>query len=264
MIVSSLKELEHGELRVAITPEICKKYIKLGFSVLIEKDAGVNSNFSNKAYLEAGALLVEDKFEIIRKTDVLLSVTSIPDKEVLNMSKKKLIIIGTFNNKKNITLLKSLELKEFSIISLDLLPRISRAQSMDVLSSQANLAGYKAVILACNLYKKAFPMMMTAAGTIIPAKCLVLGAGVAGLQAIATAKRLGCVVSAFDVRPEVEDQVDANSIINVHHYNCRFDEETKVKMTSQNDVSSNEKSLSMVEILHIHINTVELNINGDS
>ncbi len=207
MIVSSLKELEHGELRVAITPEICKKYIKLGFSVLIEKDAGVNSNFSNKAYLEAGALLVEDKFEIIRKTDVLLSVTSIPDKEVLNMSKKKLIIIGTFNNKKNINLLKSLELKEFSIISLDLLPRISRAQSMDVLSSQANLAGYKAVILACNLYKKAFPMMMTAAGTIIPAKCLVLGAGVAGLQAIATAKRLGCVVSAFDVRPEVEDQV---------------------------------------------------------
>ena len=206
MIVSSLKELEHGELRVAITPEICKKYIKLGFSVLIEKDAGVNSNFSNKAYLEAGALLVEDKFEIIRKTDVLLSVTSIPDKEVLNMS-KKLIIIGTFNNKKNIDLLKSLELKEFSIISLDLLPRISRAQSMDVLSSQANLAGYKAVILACNLYKKAFPMMMTAAGTIIPAKCLVLGAGVAGLQAIATAKRLGCVVSAFDVRPEVEDQV---------------------------------------------------------
>ena len=98
MIVSSLKELEHGELRVAITPEICKKYIKLGFSVLIEKDAGVNSNFSNKAYLEAGALLVEDKFEIIRKTDVLLSVTSIPDKEVLSMSKKKLIIIGTFNN----------------------------------------------------------------------------------------------------------------------------------------------------------------------
>ena len=207
MIVSSLKELEHGELRVAITPEICKKYIKLGFSVLIEKDAGVNSNFSNKAYLEAGALLVEDKFEIIRKTDVLLSVTSIPDKEVLNVSKKKLIIIGTFNNKKNINLLKSLELKEFSIISLDLLPRISRAQSMDVLSSQANLAGYKAVILACNLYKKAYPMMMTAAGTIIPAKCLVLGAGVAGLQAIATAKRLGCVVSAFDVRPEVEDQV---------------------------------------------------------
>ena len=160
-----------------------------------------------KEVLEAGALLVEDKFEIIRKTDVLLSVTSIPDKEVLSMSKKKLIIIGTFNNKKNINFLKSLELKEFSIISLDLLPRISRAQSMDVLSSQANLAGYKAVILACNLYKKAFPMMMTAAGTIIPAKCLVLGAGVAGLQAIATAKRLGCVVSAFDVRPEVEDQV---------------------------------------------------------
>ena len=239
MIVSSLKELEHGELRVAITPEICKKYIKLGFSVLIEKDAGVNSNFSNKAYLEAGALLVEDKFEIIRKTDVLLSVTSIPDKEVLNVSKKKLIIIGTFNNKKNINLLKSLELKEFSIISLDLLPRISRAQSMDVLSSQANLAGYKAVILACNLYKKAFPMMMTAAGTIIPAKCLVLGAGVAGLQAIATAKRLGCVVSAFDVRPEVEDQVkslgakfikvDDNEIEEIMVYAKEMSEEYKNK-----------------------------------
>ena len=207
MFVGTFKETVEGESRVAISPESCKKLSNLGYTILIEKDAGVNSSFSNLSYESAGAKLIDNKFDIINQVDILLSVTSIPDEKIIEKSKQNLTIVGTFDTYENYKTLQGLAIKKINVISLDLLPRISRAQSMDVLSSQANLAGYKAVILASNLFKKAFPMMMTAAGTIIPAKCLVLGAGVAGLQAIATAKRLGCVVTAFDVRPEVEEQV---------------------------------------------------------
>jgi len=207
MILGSLKENNVGEDRIAISPETCKKLTKLGCSVLIEKNAGVNSSFSNEEYEKAGAEIRDNRSQIIKDLDILLQVSSIPDIDIMKLSKNNLIILGTFNPYENFKDLKELAVKKINVISLDLLPRISRAQSMDVLSSQANLAGYKAVILASNIFKKIFPMMMTAAGTIIPAKCLVLGAGVAGLQAIATAKRLGCVVTAFDVRPEVEDQV---------------------------------------------------------
>ena len=207
MILGSLKENNVGEDRIAISPETCKKLTKLGCSVLIERNAGVNSSFSNEEYEKAGAEIRDNRSQIIKDLDILLQVSSIPDIDIMKLSKNNLIILGTFNPYENFKVLKELAVKKINVISLDLLPRISRAQSMDVLSSQANLAGYKAVILASNIFKKIFPMMMTAAGTIIPAKCLVLGAGVAGLQAIATAKRLGCVVTAFDVRPEVEDQV---------------------------------------------------------
>ena len=207
MFVGTFKETIEGECRVAISPESCKKLTELGCNILIEKDAGINSSFSNSSYEAAGAKLLNNKLDIINQTDILLSVTSIPDKKIIESSKENLIVVGTFNPYENKKSLQSLAFKKINVLSLDLLPRISRAQSMDVLSSQANLAGYKAVILASNLFRKAFPMMMTAAGTIIPAKCLILGAGVAGLQAIATAKRLGCVVTAFDVRPEVEEQV---------------------------------------------------------
>ena len=207
MYVGTFKETIEGECRVAISPESCKKLTELGCNILIEKDAGINSSFSNSSYEAAGAKLLNNKLDIINQTDILLSVTSIPDKKIIESSKENLIVVGTFNPYDNKKSLQSLAFKKINVLSLDLLPRISRAQSMDVLSSQSNLAGYKAVILASNLFRKAFPMMMTAAGTIIPAKCLILGAGVAGLQAIATAKRLGCVVTAFDVRPEVEEQV---------------------------------------------------------
>ena len=207
MILGSFKEDNIGEDRIAISPETCKKLTKLGFSVLIEKNSGINSSFSNDEFEKAGAEIRDNRDSIIKDLDILLQVSSIPNINILKLSKDNLIILGTFNPYENFKYLKELAIKKINVVSLDLLPRISRAQSMDVLSSQANLAGYKAVILACNIFKKAFPMMMTAAGTIIPAKCLVLGAGVAGLQAIATAKRLGCVVTAFDVRPEVEDQV---------------------------------------------------------
>ena len=207
MIIGTLKETNDKECRVAISPESCKRLTDLGHTVLIENNAGVNSSFSNTSYEKAGGKLIADKINIINKVDILLSVTSIPDEKTLESSNKNLILVGTFNPYENFKNLNRCAKRNMNVISLDLLPRISRAQTMDVLSSQANLAGYKAVVLASNLFKKAFPMMMTAAGTIIPAKCLILGAGVAGLQAIATAKRLGCVVTAFDVRPEVEEQV---------------------------------------------------------
>ena len=208
MIVATIKEKNESENRVSITPDTCKSYVKTGLDVIIEKNSGLNSSFLDTAYKEAGAQVLERE-EVLKKADILISVSTVPENSDIEILKKNSVIIGGFNPYENSNKIKKIIGKDISLISLDFLPRISRAQSMDILSSQANLAGYKAVIEASSIFKKAFPMMMTAAGTIIPAKCLILGAGVAGLQAIATAKRLGCVVSAFDVRPEVEEQVNS-------------------------------------------------------
>ena len=208
MIIGTIKEKDEFENRVSITPETCKNYLKKGLRVLIEKKSGVAASFSDSAYEEYGAEVLERE-EVLKKADIIVNVSSILDEIDLKHIKKNTIIVGGFNPYENFDRLKNILGTEINLISLDFLPRISRAQSMDILSSQANLAGYKAVIEASSIFKKALPMMMTAAGTIIPAKCLILGAGVAGLQAIATAKRLGCIVFAFDVRPEVEEQVNS-------------------------------------------------------
>ena len=208
MIVATVKEKNEFENRVSITPDTCKSYIKAGLDVIIEKNAGYNASFLDSVYKESGANVL-DRELVLQKADILVSVSTILENSDLEILKNKAVIIGGFNPYENGDKIKKIIGKNLSLISLDFLPRISRAQSMDILSSQANLAGYKAVIEASSIFKKALPMMMTAAGTIIPAKCLILGAGVAGLQAIATAKRLGCVVSAFDVRPEVEEQVNS-------------------------------------------------------
>jgi NAD(P) transhydrogenase subunit alpha len=208
MIVAAVKEKNEFENRVSITPDTCKSYIKAGLDVIIEKNAGYNASFLDSVYKESGANVL-DREQVLQKADILVSVSTILENSDLEILKNKAVIIGGFNPYENGDKIKKIIGKNLSLISLDFLPRISRAQSMDILSSQANLAGYKAVIEASSIFKKALPMMMTAAGTIIPAKCLILGAGVAGLQAIATAKRLGCVVSAFDVRPEVEEQVNS-------------------------------------------------------
>lgn len=208
MIVATVKEKNEFENRVSITPDTCKSYIKAGLKVIIEKNAGYNASFLDNVYKDIGAQVL-DREEVLKKADILISVSTILENSDLEILKNKSIIIGGFNPYENSNKIKNILGKDLNLISLDFLPRISRAQSMDILSSQANLAGYKAVIEASSIFKKALPMMMTAAGTIIPAKCLILGAGVAGLQAIATAKRLGCVVSAFDVRPEVEEQVNS-------------------------------------------------------
>ena len=208
MIVATVKEKNEFENRVSITPDTCKSYIKAGLDVIIEKNAGYNASFLDSVYKESGAKVL-DREQVLQKADILVSVSTILENSDLEILKNKAVIIGGFNPYENGDKIKKIIGKNLSLISLDFLPRISRAQSMDILSSQANLAGYKAVIEASSIFKKALPMMMTAAGTIIPPKCLILGAGVAGLQAIATAKRLGCVVSAFDVRPEVEEQVNS-------------------------------------------------------
>ena len=208
MIVAAVKEKNEFENRVSITPDTCKNYIKAGLDVIIEKNAGYNASFLDSVYKDSGAKVL-DREQVLKKADILISVSTILENSDLEVLKDKAIIVGGFNPYENSDKIKKILGKNLSLISLDFLPRISRAQSMDILSSQANLAGYKAVIEASSIFKKALPMMMTAAGTIIPAKCLILGAGVAGLQAIATAKRLGCVVSAFDVRQEVEEQVNS-------------------------------------------------------
>ena len=208
MILATLNEKNEFENRVSITPDTCKSYIKAGLDVIIEINAGYNASFLDSVYKESGANVL-DREQVLQKADILVSVSTILENSDLEILKNKTVIVGGFNPYENGDKIKKIIGKNLSLISLDFLPRISRAQSMDILSSQANLAGYKAVIEASSIFKKALPMMMTAAGTIIPAKCLILGAGVAGLQAIATAKRLGCVVSAFDVRPEVEEQVNS-------------------------------------------------------
>jgi len=208
MIVATVKEKNEFENRVSITPDTCKSYIKAGLDVIIEKNAGYNASFLDGVYKDSGAKVL-DREQVLQKADILVSVSTILENSDLEILKNKAVIIGGFNPYENSDKIQKIIGKNLSLISLDFLPRISRAQSMDILSSQANLAGYKAVIEASSIFKKALPMMMTAAGTIIPAKCLILGAGVSGLQAIATAKRLGCVVSAFDVRPEVEEQVNS-------------------------------------------------------
>ena len=207
MIVGSISENKELEKRVSITPDLVKKYISNGFKVLIEKDYANHLGFTDKEYQIQGSE-IESKNNIIEKSNILLQL-NIPSEENLNQIKENKILIGNFNCYKNEERLKNLSKKNINIFSLELLPRITRAQSMDILSSQANLAGYKAVVDSFANFKKAIPMMMTAAGTIAAAKVLVIGAGVAGLQAIATAKRMGAIVFATDVRIASKEQVES-------------------------------------------------------
>jgi len=205
MKIGILKETTKGEVRVAATPESVKKMIALNHSVLIESGAGTGASLSNQDYKNHGAEIVTR--DLVLQSDLLLMVRPIAEKEITKLKPEQFIVgmLEPFNNK----LKTLLEKQGVSAFALEALPRNTRAQSMDVLSSQANIAGYKAVILAADYYKKFMPMLMTAAGTVKAAKVIVLGAGVAGLQAIATAKRLGAVVEASDVRPSVKEQIES-------------------------------------------------------
>lgn len=207
MRITALHE-EGKETRVAITPLSAKQYLKLGFQVAIEKNAGLRSGFSNIDYEKEGVQIFENKNEELAQTQLLLSVNE-PSSNILEfLPQNSLIITPIESNLEDHFIQSSLE-KKISLLSMNLIPRISRAQSMDSLSSQANLAGYRAVLEGINHFHRVVPMMMTAAGMIQPAKILILGAGVAGLQAIATAKRLGAVVYAFDVRRAAKEQVES-------------------------------------------------------
>ena len=208
MIISSILENRDFEKRVAITPEIVKKYKNLGFEVHLIKDYANHLGINDKIYTESGAKFFNSQNEIIKNSDIIIQHGLLNDEQVTNM-KENQILVGSFNYHKNKEKIQKLSSKKINVFSLELLPRITRAQSMDILSSQANLAGYKAVLESFAFFQKAIPMMMTAAGTVPAAKVLVVGAGVAGLQAIATAKRMGAIVFATDVRMASKEQVES-------------------------------------------------------
>lgn len=201
--VGIAKETTPGERRVALTPDAAGRLVKAGFALVVERGAGETASFPDEAYREAGATSGD-----AWSTDILVKVQKPSSSEVQRLREGG-ALVGTLQAALNADLLRQLAARRVTAFSLELLPRITRAQSMDVLSSQATVAGYKAVLLAAQAASRFFPMLVTAAGTLSPARVLILGAGVAGLQAIATARRLGAVVSAFDVRPVVKEQVES-------------------------------------------------------
>ncbi|OYW14314.1 MAG: NAD(P) transhydrogenase subunit alpha [Rhodospirillales bacterium 12-54-5] len=208
MKIATIRESASGEARVAITPDSVKKFKALGADVVVQTGAGLASGISDDTFIAAGASITATIADTYANADVILCVDT-PDEAAIAHMPQGAVLIGMMNPLNPSADWSALNARAIHAYAMELLPRISRAQSMDVLSSQSNLAGYRAVIEAVQATSKAMPMMMTAAGTVSPAKVLVLGAGVAGLQAIATAKRLGAVVSAFDVRPAVKEQVES-------------------------------------------------------
>ncbi len=208
MRIGSILENQKLEKRIAVTPDILKKYISLGFEVLLSENYGSHLGIKDEQYKELGAKIINNEIEILSSSDILVQLGMLSDEKYSNIRENQ-TLIGILNPYENNEKLKSLAKKKINLFSLELLPRITRAQSMDILSSQANLAGYKAVIESFANFEKAIPMMMTAAGTIPAAKVLVVGAGVAGLQAIATAKRMGAIVFATDVRMASKEQVES-------------------------------------------------------
>ena len=206
MRIASVLENQKIEKRIAITPDIAKKYIALGFKISIVEKYGEHLGFKDSDYKDLGVEISANKSEALNSADIIIQLGLLSDEEILNL-KENQTLIGVLNPYANKEKIGNLSKKNINIFSLEMLPRITRAQSMDILSSQANLAGYKAVIESFASFEKAIPMMMTAAGTITAAKVLVVGAGVAGLQSIATAKRMGAIVFATDVRMASKEQV---------------------------------------------------------
>ena len=208
MRIVSVSENKKIEKRIAVTPEIAKKYITIGFEVSLPEKYGDHLGFKDDDYKKLGVKISNKESEILADADVIVQL-DLPSEDKISHIKENQTLIGVFNPYNNKEKIDNLVKKNINVLSLELLPRITRAQSMDILSSQANLAGYKAVIESFANFEKAIPMMMTAAGTVPAAKVLVVGAGVAGLQAIATAKRMGAIVFATDVRMASKEQVES-------------------------------------------------------
>jgi NAD(P) transhydrogenase subunit alpha len=208
MRIVSVSENHNIEKRIAITPDIAKKYIALGLEVSLPENYGKHLGFKDNDYRELGVEISKKDDDVLNKADIIVQLGLLSDDNLLFL-KENQTLVGVFNPHTNKEKIENLSKKNINVFSLEMLPRITRAQSMDILSSQANLAGYKAVIESFANFEKAIPMMMTAAGTIPAAKVLVVGAGVAGLQAIATAKRMGAIVFATDVRMASKEQVES-------------------------------------------------------
>lgn len=214
MVIGIPREIVEGENRVACVPDVASKLIKKGFTILVEKNAGIKAGFTNEKYSQAGAEIVDDLQQLYQSSDIILKVQRPVEhpsykKNELELMKKGTLLICFLYSLHNFELAKKGAEVGVDIISMDAIPRTTLAQRMDALSSQANLAGYKSVILAANHLNKIFPLMMTAAGTISPARVVIMGAGVAGLSALGTAKRLGAVVEVSDVRPQVKEEVQS-------------------------------------------------------
>ena len=208
MKIGSISENKNIEKRISITPEIVKKYLALGFEIQLNENYGSHLGIKDEQFKDMGAKIFKDEKDILNSSDIIVQLRMLSDDQTLNLRENQ-TLIGVLNPYDNREQLDNIAKKKINLFSLELLPRITRAQSMDILSSQANLAGYKAVIESFANFEKAVPMMMTAAGTVPAAKVLVVGAGVAGLQAIATAKRMGAIVFGTDVRMASKEQVES-------------------------------------------------------
>ena len=213
MKISIPKENRDGETRIAASPEVVKKFTGMGFEVTIERGAGLNSGFTDKIFEDVGANIASDTKATLKDADIIFKIqrlmTSKDKIDEISMCKKDAMVISHMSALSSKTDIEEYAKASITTFAMDLMPRISRAQSMDVLSSQSNLSGYQAVIKGANNFNSAFPMMMTAAGTVAPAKVFIMGVGVAGLQAIATAKRMGAIVTAYDVRAATKEQVES-------------------------------------------------------
>ena len=207
-VIGIARERAQGERRVALTPETCRKLCAMGASVRVERGVGTHAHFTDDAYAEAGARLVEDSAAALGDADLVLCVQP-PPARVIALLKPGASLVGILQPQGDEARAEALQARGVLAFPLERLPRTTRAQAMDVLSSQAGMAGYKAVLIAAQLAPRFFPMLTTAAGTIRPSKVLIVGAGVAGLQAIATARRLGAQVEGFDVRPETREQIES-------------------------------------------------------
>ncbi|MGB0347859.1 MAG: Re/Si-specific NAD(P)(+) transhydrogenase subunit alpha [Balneolaceae bacterium] len=249
MIIAIPKETAKLEQRVSLTPEIAGKLIKNGLTVQIEKDAGLASNFLDSQYIEAGAEIAKNRKTLLSDADAVLAVQT-PSDDDIGLMKDGAILVCFIWALQNAELVKLLKSKGITAMGMDAIPRISRAQNMDALSSMSSIAGYKASLIAANNLDKYFPMMMTAAGTIPPSKALILGAGVAGLQAIATCRKLGAVVEAYDVRPVVKEQVESLGAKFVEVPLEEEDTETKGGYAKELSKDSQERQK---QVIHDHV-----------
>lgn len=249
MIIAISKEVVKGEKRVSITPDIAEKFVKSGYSVWIEQGAGDLAGHPDELYSTSGAILIQDRKKLFSECDLLLGIHTPPKEYLLSLKKGAALFcfLWPLQHPETVDLLRN---HGITAVSMDAVPRISRAQSMDALSSMSNISGYKAVLIGAMELDRYLPMMMTAAGTIRPAKVLVLGAGVAGLQAIATAKRLGAVVESYDVRPAVKEQVES---LGATFIDIPIDDtDTETKGGYAKEVSEETKK-KQVEVLHSHV-----------
>ncbi|OBQ33106.1 MAG: NAD(P) transhydrogenase subunit alpha [Anabaena sp. CRKS33] len=258
MKIAVAKEIEICERRVALIPETVAKLVKQGLEVFVEAGAGEKAFFSDADYETAGAKIISDSAQLWSEADILLKVSPPQTREdgraEIELLKPESVLISFLNPLGNPVIAQQLANRQITALSMELIPRSTRAQSMDALSSQASLAGYKAVLIAAAALPKYFPMLTTAAGTIAPAKVFIMGAGVAGLQAIATARRLGAVVEAFDIRPAVKEEVQS---LGAKFVEVKLEEETVAAGGYAKEISEDSKKRTQ-ELVASHVKNSDI------